>query len=226
MEKKGLAKLTDYSATVVVSACNCVNSMLSELVMIDNKVTNILMVGVGGQGTLLASEILSEVLMQAGYDVKKAEVHGMAQRGGSVVSHVRFGKKVYSPIIPEGEVDVLFGFELLETFRYLPLVKKSGTVVVNSLRIAPPSVALGVRAYPEDIEQKVKDRVENIHVVDGLQLAEQAGNSKTVNTVLLGTISNNLDPSYEQWVDAIKSLVPERFLDVNLQAFELGRKIR
>lgn len=194
--------------------------------MTDNKVTNILMVGVGGQGTLLASEILSEVLMQAGFDVKKAEVHGMAQRGGSVVSHVRFGKKVYSPIIPEGEVDVLFGFELLETYRYLPLVKKSGTVVVNNLRIAPPSVALGVRAYPEDIGQKVKDRVENIHIVDGLQLAEQAGNSKTVNTVLLGTISNNLDPSYEQWVDAIKSLVPERFLDVNLQAFELGRKIR
>jgi len=194
--------------------------------MTDDIVTNILMVGVGGQGTLLASEILSEVLMQAGYDVKKAEVHGMAQRGGSVVSHVRFGKKVYSPIIPEGEVDVLFGFELLETYRYLPLVKKSGTVIVNNLRIAPPSVALGVKSYPEDIDQKVTALIDTIHLVDGLQLAEQAGNPRTVNTVLLGAISNTLEPSHAQWVDAIKSLVPARFLDVNLQAFELGRQIR
>ena len=194
--------------------------------MTDNKITNILMVGVGGQGTLLASEILSEVLMQAGYDVKKAEVHGMAQRGGSVVSHVRFGKKVYAPIIPEGEVDVLFGFELLETYRYLPLVKESGTVIVNSLRIAPPSVALGKRDYPADIDDKMKGYIANIRVVDGLKLAEQAGNSKTVNTVLLGALSNTLEPSLEQWIVAIKNLVPERFLEVNLQAFELGRQIR
>ncbi len=190
--------------------------------MTDNKVTNILMAGVGGQGTLLASEILSEVLMQAGYDVKKAEVHGMAQRGGSVVSHVRFGKKVYSPIIPEGHADVLFGFELLETYRYLSLVKKTGTVVVNNLRIAPPSVALGTREYPTDLDQKLKEHVDNICVVDGLQLAEQAGNSKTVNTVLLGALSNTLEPTQDQWIAAIKSLVPERFLDANLKAFALG----
>ena len=193
--------------------------------MTDNKITNILMAGVGGQGTLLASEILSEVLMQAGYDVKKAEVHGMAQRGGSVVSHVRFGKKVYSSIIPEGEADVLFGFELLETYRYLPLVKQSGTVIVNNLRIAPPSVALGKRNYPVDIEAKLQAVVANTHVVDGIQLAEQAGNVKTVNTVLLGALSNTLEPTHEQWVAAIKSLVPERFLEVNLQAFELGRQV-
>ena len=142
--------------------------------MSDNSVINILMAGVGGQGTLLASEILSEVLMQAGHDVKKAEVHGMAQRGGSVVSHVRFGKKVYSPIIPEGQADVLFGFELLETYRYLPLVKKTGAVVVNNLRIAPPSVLLGKSSYPQDIERKLKDRVKNVRIVDGLELAEQA----------------------------------------------------
>ena len=183
------------------------------------------MAGVGGQGTLLASEILSEVLMQAGYDVKKAEVHGMAQRGGSVVSHVRFGQKVFSPIIPEGEADVLFGFELLETYRYLPLVKKTGTVVVNNLRIAPPSVALGKAEYPQDIAKKLSERVDNLRVVDGLELAEQAGNSKTINTVLLGALSNTLEPSYEQWIAAIKSLVPARFLDVNLKAFELGRQI-
>ncbi len=194
--------------------------------MIDNTVTNILMAGVGGQGTLLASEILSEVLMQAGYDVKKAEVHGMAQRGGSVVSHVRFGKKVYSSIIPEGEVDVLFGFELLETYRYLPLVKASGAVVVNNLKIAPPSVALGQREYPSDVAAKLQEFVARVHVVDGLQLAEQAGNSRTVNTVLLGALSNTLEPTHEQWITAIKSLVPERFLEVNLKAFELGRQIR
>lgn len=192
--------------------------------MIDNTVSNILMAGVGGQGTLLASEILSEVLMQAGYDVKKAEVHGMAQRGGSVVSHVRFGKKVYSSIIPEGEADVLFGFELLETYRYLPLVKPTGTVVVNNLRIAPPSVALGTASYPADIDLKMRARVANLRIVDGLLLAEQAGNARTVNTVLLGALSRTLAPSHEQWVAAIRSLVPERFLDVNLKAFELGRQ--
>ena len=192
--------------------------------MTDIKITNILMAGVGGQGTLLASEILSEVLMQAGYDVKKAEVHGMAQRGGSVVSHVRFGKKVYSPIIPEGEADVLFGFELLETYRYLPLVKKTGAVVVNNLRIAPPSVALGKAEYPLDIATKLNLRVDNVRIVEGLELAEQAGNSKAINTVLLGALSNTLAPAHEQWIAAIKSLVPERFQDVNLKAFELGRQ--
>lgn len=200
--------------------------MRLESVMTDNKVTNILMAGVGGQGTLLASEILSEVLMQAGYDVKKAEVHGMAQRGGSVISHVRFGKKVFSSIIPEGEADVLFGFELLETYRYLPLVKREGAIVVNNLSIAPPSVALGLREYPQDIDKKLKAHCANLRIVDGLALAEQAGNARTVNTVLLGALSNTLQPSHKQWVAAIKSLVPSRFLDVNLKAFELGREIR
>lgn len=194
--------------------------------MTDNIITNILMAGVGGQGTLLASEILSEVLMQSGFDVKKAEVHGMAQRGGSVVSHVRFGKKVYSPIIPEGQADVLFGFELLETYRYLPLVKKTGAVVVNNLRIAPPSVLLGKSEYPQDIARKLTDRIDNVRIVDGLELAEQAGNSRAINTVLLGALSNTLGPAHEQWIAAIKSLVPERFLDVNLKAFELGRQVR
>ncbi|MEJ2492326.1 MAG: indolepyruvate oxidoreductase subunit beta [Desulfuromonadales bacterium] len=193
--------------------------------MTKDNVTNILMAGVGGQGTLLASEILTEVLMQAGYDVKKAEVHGMAQRGGSVVSHVRFGPKVYSPIIPEGEVDVLFGFEVLETYRYLPLVKRSGAVVVNNLRISPPSVALGKALYPEQIDRKLKERVDNVHIVDGLSLAEQAGNPRTVNTVLLGALSNTLEPTQDQWVAAIESLVPERFLDVNRKAFALGRQV-
>jgi len=194
--------------------------------MIDNKVTNILMAGVGGQGTLLASEILSEVLMQAGHDVKKAEVHGMAQRGGSVVSHVRFGPKVYSPTIPEGKADILFGFELLETYRYLSLVKPNGAVVVNNLRIAPPSVALGQSRYPDDIATKLRQHVSDVRVVDGLQLAEQAGNPLTVNTVLLGALSNVLEAANEQWLAAMRKLVPARFLDVNLRAFELGRAVK
>jgi indolepyruvate ferredoxin oxidoreductase beta subunit len=193
--------------------------------MIEDKITNILMVGVGGQGTLLASEILSEVLMQAGYDVKKAEVHGMAQRGGSVISHVRFGRKVYSSIIPEGEVDVLFGFELLETYRSLPLLKDDGAVVVNDLRIAPPSVALGQAAYPDGIADRLGARAGTLQLVDGLALAERAGNARTVNTVLLGALSRNLRPSHKQWTSAIRSMVPARFLDVNLKAFELGREV-
>ncbi|HKL26674.1 MAG TPA: indolepyruvate oxidoreductase subunit beta [Desulfuromonadales bacterium] len=191
--------------------------------MKNDGITNILMAGVGGQGTLLASEILSEVLMQAGYDVKKAEVHGMAQRGGSVVSHVRFGPKVYSAIIPEGGADILFGFELLESYRYLPLLAPQGTVVVNNLRIAPPSVALGRETYPRDIPDKLRQRVADVRLVDGLQLAEQAGDPRTVNTVLLGALSNLLDPSPDQWLAAIKALVPERFQQVNLEAFDLGR---
>jgi len=192
--------------------------------MNDNKVTNILMAGVGGQGTLLASEILSEVLMKTGHDVKKAEVHGMAQRGGSVVSHVRFGPKVFSALIPEGEADVLFGFELLETYRYLPLVKATGTIVVNNLQIAPPSVALGKAEYPADIAAKMRCHVKSVRLVEGLKMAEQAGNARTVNTVLLGALSNAMEPSYEQWISAIKHLVPEKFLSVNLKAFDLGRQ--
>ena len=194
--------------------------------MIENKVTNILMAGVGGQGTLLASEILSEVLMQAGHDVKKAEVHGMAQRGGSVVSHVRFGPKVYSPTIPEGKADILFGFELLETYRYLSLVKPTGTVVVNNLRIAPPSVALGQNRYPVDIDTRLRQHVADVRVIDGLQLAEQAGNPRTANTVLLGALSNTLEATPEQWLAAMRKLVPTSFLDVNLRAFELGRAVK
>ncbi len=193
--------------------------------MIDKRITNILMSGVGGQGTLLASEVLSEVLMQAGYDVKKAEVHGMAQRGGSVISHVRFGNKVASPLIPEGEADVLFGFELLETYRYLPLVKPDGTVVVNNLRIAPPGVAVGRESYPEDIPAKLRAGKRKVMVVDGLQLAEQAGNPRTVNVVLLGALSNSLQPTHEQWLSALRHLIPEKFLEVNLKAFELGRQV-
>lgn len=188
------------------------------------KVTNILLAGVGGQGILLASEVLSEVLMMAGYDVKKNEIHGMSQRGGSVTSHVRFGEKVYSPIIPEGEVDVLFGFELLETYRYLPLLKQDGKVLVNRLRIMPPSVATGIDRYPEQLEERLTAAVTDTRVVDGLDLAMAAGNPRTVNTVLLGALSNMLEIDLALWTQALEKMVPQKFLAENLKAFELGRQ--
>jgi len=187
-------------------------------------IKNVLLAGVGGQGILLASEILSEVLMLAGFDVKKAEVHGMAQRGGSVVSHVRYGKKVLSPTISDGTADVLFGFELLETCRYLSLLKKGGQVIVNNVRISPPSVALGQQDYPEDIPGYLRAAVDDAHVVNGMELAEQAGDIRTVNVVLIGALSLYLDIEKALWIQAIKAMVPERFLDINIRAFELGRE--
>ncbi|WP_303721795.1 indolepyruvate oxidoreductase subunit beta [Malonomonas rubra] len=186
-------------------------------------VKNILLAGVGGQGTLLASEVLSEVMMMAGKDVKKNEIHGMSQRGGSVTSHVRYGEKVFSPIIPEGEVDILFSFELLEAKRYLPLLRENGQVIVNNLKIAPPSVALGKQDYPENLAEEISMQFPDTKVINGLDLALEAGNPKTVNTVLLGALSKVLDVDYQLWIDALKKMVPAKLLDINLKAFELGR---
>ncbi|BCR05011.1 indolepyruvate oxidoreductase [Desulfuromonas versatilis] len=188
-----------------------------------NSIKNILLAGVGGQGILLASEILSEVLMLAGHDVKKSEIHGMAQRGGSVTSHVRYGARVYSPIIPEGKADILFGFEQLETFRYLPMLRPGGRVLVNDLKILPPSVALGKEPYPQDIPAKIAGRFPETKVVHGMDLALEAGNPRTVNTVLIGALSRLMDIEEGVWLQAIRNMVPERFLDENLKAFELGR---
>lgn len=190
------------------------------------QVKNILLAGVGGQGILLASEVLSEAMMLAGFDVKKNEIHGMSQRGGSVVSHVRWGEKVYSPIIPEGEVDILFSFELLETSRYLPLLRENGRVLVNNLKIAPPAVALGKMQYPADLIGKLKAQFPETTVVDGLDLALELGNAKTVNTVLLGALSNILDLDQEIWLAALRKMIPERLLEINLKAFALGCKIK
>lgn len=186
-------------------------------------VKNILLVGVGGQGILVASEIISEALMLAGYDVKKSEIHGMAQRGGSVVSHVRFGSRVYSPIIPEGEADFLLGYELLETYRYLPLLKNSGKVVVNNLKINPPSVSTGQQDYPEGIAEKIKDFCPASVLVDGLALAKQAGSVKTANTVLIGALSKLAGVDKHYWLTAIERMVPGKTLEINKKAFELGR---
>lgn len=188
-------------------------------------ITNILLVGVGGQGILLASEILSEAFMQAGFDVKKSEIHGMSQRGGSVVSHVRYGKEVFSPIVPEGEGDILFGFEMLETYRSLPLLKKGGAVVANDLRILPPSVLLGQEAYPENLPGKIGALFPDFTLVDGQKLATEAGNVRAANTVLLGSVSKRLDISEECWSKAIEKMVPKKALEVNLKAFKMGRDL-
>ncbi len=187
-----------------------------------SKTTNILLAGVGGQGILLASEVLSEVVLLAGLDVKKNEIHGMSQRGGSVVSHVRYGEKVYSSIIPEGEVDILFSFEMLETCRYLPLLRPDGRVVMNDWKIAPPSVALGKQPYPADLVETIRRQHPATTVVNGLELALAAGNSKTVNTVLLGALSQTLDFDPQLWQTALRKMIPERLLEVNLKAFALG----
>jgi indolepyruvate ferredoxin oxidoreductase beta subunit len=190
-----------------------------------NRVTNILISGVGGQGILLASEILSEVLMLAGYDVKKNEIHGMSQRGGSVVSHIRYGQKVYSPIIPDGQTDVLLGFELLEAYRYLPLVREGGCVLANNLQIFPPPVTLGKESYPADIPAKIRAAFPDSLLVDGLALALKAGNQRTVNTVLLGALSRRVPVEESCWEETLRKMVPARYLEENLTAFNLGRNL-
>lgn len=188
-------------------------------------ITNILLVGVGGQGILLASEILSEAFMLAGFDVKKSEIHGMSQRGGSVVSHVRYGKEVHSPIVPEGEGDILFGFELMETYRYLPLLRKGGTVVANDLRISPPSVLLGQASYPDDLPDRIRALFPDFLLVDGQHLAAEAGNVRAANTVLLGAVAKRLDIPDECWHKALERMVPSKALDVNRKAFQSGRAL-
>jgi indolepyruvate ferredoxin oxidoreductase beta subunit len=190
-----------------------------------DRITNILLVGVGGQGILLASEILSETFMLAGFDVKKSEIHGMSQRGGSVVSHVRYGNEVFSPIVPEGEGDILFGFELMETCRSLPLLKQGGTVVANDLRIPPPSVLMGQEAYPEGLVERIRAEFPHFLLVDGQQLATEAGNPRAANTVLLGAVSKRLDIAEEFWRAALEKMVPKKALAVNLKAFTLGRSL-
>lgn len=189
------------------------------------QITNILLVGVGGQGILLASEVLSETCMLAGFDVKKSEIHGMSQRGGSVVSHVRYGKEVFSPIVPEGEGDILFGFELMETCRSLPLLKQGGTVVANDLRIAPPSVLMGLEPYPEGLAENIKAQFPDFLLVDGQKLASEAGNTRAANTVLLGAVSKRLEIAEKYWVQALEKMVPQKALEVNKRAFLLGRSL-
>lgn len=182
---------------------------------------NIMIVGVGGQGTLLASRILGNAVISEGYDVKVSEVHGMSQRGGSVVTYVKFGDKVYSPIIDKGNADIVLAFEMLEAYRALPYLKPSGKMIVNTQKINPMPVITGVAEYPENIAEKLESKIQ-LTKVDAYDLAKKAGNAKAVNVVLIGVMAKSTDISYEKWIQALKSTVPEKFLQTNLAAFDLG----
>ena len=186
-----------------------------------SKTTNIMIVGVGGQGTLLASRILGNAVISEGYDVKVSEVHGMSQRGGSVVTYVKYGEKVYSPIVDKGEADIILAFELLEAFRALPYLRKGGKMIINSQKIDPMPVITGAAEYPKDIEKKLAAAAD-ITVVDALAMAKEAGNPRTANVALIGLMAKNTSIPYETWIETVRSTVPERFLDVNLKAFDLG----
>ena len=181
----------------------------------------IMIVGVGGQGTLLASRILGNTVINEGYDVKVSEVHGMSQRGGSVVTYVKYGDKVYSPIIGKGEADIILAFEMLEAYRALPYLKKGGKIIANTHEIDPMPVITGAMEYPGDIEKTLAEKAD-ITLVNALELAEKAGNFKAVNVVLIGVMAKSTDIAYEKWVETIKQTVPPKFLEVNLAAFELG----
>ncbi len=187
-----------------------------------SNVRSVLIVGVGGQGTLLASRLLGNAVISRGYDVKVSEVHGMSQRGGSVVTYVRYGDRVDSPYLEAGEADVIISFELLEAARYLPYLKKGGTIVVNTQRIDPMPVITGAAVYPDGILEALRSAGAKVNEVDALALAEQAGSSKAVNVVLMGVVAKHMDIDYDVWVETVKNTVPPKFLDLNLKAFELG----
>ena len=187
-----------------------------------DKVTNIMIVGVGGQGALLASKTLGRVLMDAGYDVKVSEVHGMSQRGGSVVTYVRYGKKVYCQIVDKVEDDIIVSFEMLEAARYTEYLKKDGQIVVNTQQIDPMPVITGAAKYPANLVEKMQKEGIKVDALDCLSLAEKAGTSKSVNIVLMGRLSKYMDFPKEAWMSAIEKLVKPQFVEINKKAFELG----
>ena len=186
---------------------------------------SIMIVGVGGQGTLLASRILGNLALTLGYDVKVSEVHGMSQRGGSVVTYVKYGDTVHSPIIDPGGADLILAFEELEAYRYLPYLKKGGRIICNSQNIDPMPVITGAMQYPTEIIKKIREKGIDIIPIDASKLAKEAGNNKTVNVALIGLLSKSMDISEEQWEEAIRQTVPQKALDVNLKAFQLGRAV-
>ena len=184
---------------------------------------NIMIVGVGGQGTLLASKLMGKLFLSQGYDVKVSEVHGMSQRGGSVVTYVRYGDKVYSPVIDKGQADVIVAFELLEAARWLEYLKPGGRIIVNTQKTDPMPVITGQAKYPTDLVEKMVASGAQVDAVDALPIAETAGTAKAVNIVLMGRMSRYFDFPEEAWLDALKAVVPERLLDVNLKAFAMGK---
>ena len=186
---------------------------------------NIMIVGVGGQGSLLASKLLGKLLTDEGYDVKVSEVHGMSQRGGSVVTYVRFGDKVYSPVISKGEADFIISFEKLEAARHAECLKKGGKIIVNTQTIDPMPVVIGTAEYPEGVIDAVKAAGADVQAIDALSLAVEAGTAKAVNVVLIGAMAKNMPLDKEVWIKALKESVPAKFLELNLKAFEMGYNI-
>ena len=186
------------------------------------KPIDVLLVGVGGQGTILASRILAHVGEAAGYDIKVSEIHGMAQRGGSVVTQVRMGEKVYSPLIEEGGADAVLAFEKLEGLRWLSHLKPGGAVIVNDQAIYPVPVLAGLAQYPEDIAGYIKSRIAGAMVVDAVGIARQCGNIKAANVVLVGLLARRLPFPLEKWLEALEAKVPAKFLEVNRAAFQAG----
>ncbi len=186
-----------------------------------SNITNILMVGVGGQGIVLASDIISLAALYAGHDVKKSEIHGMSQRGGSVFSHIRFGEKVYSPVIPEGDVDILISLEEMETMRWLSHLRSDTNVIFTKTRIMPPNVD----RYPDTIEESIKTHFKNSIAINPAQINEKTGNVKFLNTALLGIVSTHLDFSDEAWQRSMKDNVPGGTFDANWAAFQVGKSL-
>jgi len=185
-------------------------------------VKSIMIVGVGGQGTLLASRLLGRALTKRGYDVKVSEVHGMSQRGGSVVTYVKYGDRVDSPIIREGEADLILAFELLESARWFGFMKPEGKLIVNPQQIDPMPVVIGSAAYPEGVLETLQAAGADVIEIDALTAAERAGSKKAVNVVLIGAMASQMDLPKEDWMEAVKETVPPKYLEMNLKAFELG----
>ncbi len=186
---------------------------------------NVMIVGVGGQGSLLASKLLGKLLLTKGYDIKVSEVHGMSQRGGSVVTYVRFGDKVYSPVIDKGQADFIVSFELLEAARWTEYLKKDGKIITNIQQVNPMPVIIGAAEYPQNLVEKMQADGIDVEAFDALSLALKAGSSKAVNLVLMGKLSKYFDITEEEWLKAIEESVPEKSLEMNKKAFSLGRNI-
>lgn len=182
----------------------------------------IVICGVGGQGSLLASKLLGRVLVNEGYDIKVSEVHGMSQRGGSVITYVRYGDKVYSPVVQSGEADFVISFERIEAARYAHLLKKGGVIITNTQRIDPMPVIIGSAEYPEDILGELTAKGAQVEAMDALSLAEQAGSAKAVNIVLMGQLAKHFHIEYDKWITAIEQTVKPQFIEMNKKAFELG----
>ena len=186
------------------------------------KTKNVMIVGVGGQGSLLASKLLGRLLLSRGYDVKVSEVHGMSQRGGSVVTYVRFGERVCSPIIDKGEADFIVSFELLEAARWTSYLKSGGTVVVNTQQINPMPVIIGAMEYPDQLVERMRSAGVKVDAFDALSVANEAGSARAVNIALMGRLSRYFDFTQEEWMQAIEASVPQKALELNKKAFQLG----